>query len=85
MIRAKTNILNVNKQIMFLMNEYSIDISISLIALAIRQSLKPRWSTTWSMGSLMGTNKAACGVKLLLMTVSSYQVDCVSFCTLLKT
>ena len=38
--------------------------------------VKPQRSTTGSMGSLMGTNKAAWGVKLLLMTVSVYQVDC---------
>ena len=33
----------------------------------------------------MGTNKAAWGVKLLLTTVWSYQVDCGGFCALLKT
>ena len=32
------------------------------------------------MGPLMGTNKAAWGVKLLLTTVWSYQVDCGGFC-----
>ena len=47
--------------------------------------VKPRRSTTGSMRPLMGTNKAAWGVKLLLTTVSSYQVDCGSFCALLKT
>ena len=48
--------------------------------------VKPRWSTTRSVRPLMGTNKAAWGVKLLpLMTVSAYQVDCGSFCALLKT
>ena len=31
----------------------------------------------------MGTNKAAWGVKLLLTTVWSHQVDCGSFCALL--
>ena len=34
-----------------------------------------------SVGPLMGTNKAAWAVKLLLMTVMSYQVDCGSFKT----
>ena len=38
-----------------------------------------------SMGPLMGTNKAAWGVKLLLMTVLAYQADCGSFCALLNT
>ena len=47
--------------------------------------VKPQWSTIESIRSLMGTNKAAWGVKLLLMTVSSYQVVCGSFCALLKT
>ena len=47
--------------------------------------VKPRRSTTESMGPLMGTNKAAWGVKLLLTTIWSYQVDCGSFCALLKT
>ena len=47
--------------------------------------VKPRRSTTGSMGPLMDTNKAAWGVKLLLTTVSSYQVDCGSFCALLET
>ena len=37
------------------------------------------------MGPLMGTNKAAWGVKLLLMTVSAYQVDCGCFCAILNT
>ena len=32
------------------------------------------------MGPLMGTNKAAWGVKLLLMTVSAYQVDWLFLC-----
>ena len=31
-----------------------------------RSSVNPRWSTTESVGPLMGTNKAAWGVKLLL-------------------
>ena len=47
--------------------------------------VKPRWFITESMGPLMGTNKAAWSVKLLLTTVSSYQVVCGSFCALLKT
>ena len=47
--------------------------------------VKPRRSTTESMGPLMGTNNAIWGVKLLLTTVSSYQADCGSFSTLLKT
>ena len=47
--------------------------------------VKPRRSTTGSMGPLMGTNKAACGVKLLLTTVSAYQVDCGCFCAILNT
>ena len=38
------------------------------------------------MGPLMGNNKAAWGVKLLLLTtVSSCQVDCGRFCALLRT
>ena len=36
--------------------------------------VKPRRSTTGSMGPLMGTDRAAWGIKLLLMTVSAYQV-----------
>ena len=47
--------------------------------------VKPRRSTTGSMGPLMGTNKAAWGVKLLLVTVSAYQVDCGCFCAILNT
>ena len=35
------------------------------------------------MGPLMGTNKAAWSIKLLLMIVSAYQIDCGNFCTLL--
>ena len=50
---------------------------------SISNPVKPRRSTTESMGPLMGTNKAAWGVKLLLMVVWSYQVDCGSFCALL--
>ena len=41
--------------------------------------------TTESMGPLIGTNKVAWGVKLLLTTIWSYQVDCGSFCALLRT
>ena len=52
---------------------------------AFADPVKPRRSTTGSMGPLMGTNKAAWGVKLLLTTVWVYQVDCGSFCALLKT
>ena len=44
--------------------------------------VKPRRSPAGSMGPLMGTNKAAWGVKLLLTTVSSCQVDCGSLCAL---
>ena len=44
--------------------------------------VKPRRSTTESVGPLMGT---AWGVKLLLTTILSYQVDCGSFCALLRT
>ena len=47
--------------------------------------VKPQRSTTGSIGPLMGTNKVAWGVKLLLMIISSYQVDCGSFSALLKT
>ena len=49
--------------------------------------VNPRWSTTGSMGLLMGITKAAWGVKLLLTTVlyACYQVDCSSFCALLET
>ena len=42
--------------------------------------VKPQWPTTESMGPLMGTNKAARDVKLLLTIILSY-----SFCALLKT
>ena len=35
--------------------------------------------------AMIGTNKAAWSVKLLLTIISSYQVDCGSFCVLLKT
>ena len=47
--------------------------------------VKLQWSTTESVRLLMGTNKAAWGVKLLLTTISSYQVNCGSFRALLKT
>ena len=46
--------------------------------------IKPWQSITGSMGPLMSTNKAAWGLKLL-MIVSAYQVDCSSFCALLNT
>ena len=39
--------------------------------------VKPRRSTTGSIGPLMG--------KLLLMTISAYQVDCGCFCAILNT
>ena len=47
--------------------------------------VKPRRSTTGSMGPLMGINKAALGAKLLLTTVSSHLVDCGCLCALLTT
>ena len=40
--------------------------------------VKPQWSITGSMGPLMGTNKAAWDIKLLLMTVlASYVTELV--------
>ena len=47
--------------------------------------VKPRRSTTGSMGPLMGINKAAWGAKLLLTSVSSLLVDCGCLCALLRT
>ena len=47
--------------------------------------VKPQQSITESMGPLMGTDEATWDVKSLLTTVLSYQVDCGSFCALLKT
>ena len=55
----------------------AIDSQVCFHRRSFADPVKPRWSTTGSitMGPLMGTNKAAWGVKLLLTTVSSYQVD----------
>ena len=66
-------------------NYEAIDGQVCFHRRSFADPVKPQRSTTESMGPLMGTNKAAWGVKLLLMTVSSYQVDCGSFCALLKT
>ena len=66
-------------------NYEAIDGQVCFHRQSFADPVKPRRSTTESMGPLMGTNKAAWGVKLLLTTVWSYQVDCGSFCALLKT
>ena len=66
-------------------NYEAIDGQVCFHRWSFANPVKPRWSTTESMGPLMGTNKAAWGVKLLVMTVWSNQVDCGSFCALLKT
>ena len=62
----------------------AIDSQVCFHRWSFADPVKPRRSTTGSMGPLMGTNKAAWGVKLLLTTVSSYQVDCGSFCAQLN-
>ena len=66
-------------------NDGAIDGQVCFHRRSFADPVKPRQSTTGSIGPLMGTNKAACGVKLLLMTVSSYQVDSGSFCAILNT
>ena len=63
----------------------TIDSQVCFHRRSFANPVKPRQSTTGSMGPLMGTNKAAWGVKLLLTTVSSCQVDCGIFCALLRT
>ena len=66
-------------------NDRAIDGQLCFHRWSFAGPVKPRQSTTGSIGPLMGTNKAAWGVKLLLMTISAYQVDCGSFCALLNT
>ena len=66
-------------------NDGAIDGHICFYRRSFDDPVKPRRSTTGSMGPLMGTNKAVWGVKLLLMTVSAYQVDCGCFCEILNT
>ena len=43
----------------------------------------PQRCTTGPVEPLHGTNKDACGAKLLLTTVLAYPVDCVCFCYLI--
>ena len=66
-------------------NNEAIDGQVCFHRRSFANPVKPQWSTTESMRPLMGTNKAAWGVKLLLTTIWSYQVDCGSLCALLKT
>ena len=66
-------------------NDGAIDGQVCFHRRSFDDPVKPRRFTTGFMGLLMGTNKAAWGVKLLLMTVSAYQVDCGSFCAILNT
>ena len=66
-------------------NYKAIDGQICFHRRSFADPVKPRRSTRGSMGPLMGINKAAWGVKLLLTTVWACQVDCGSFCALLKT
>ena len=66
-------------------NHEAIDGQVCFHRRSFADPVKPRRSTIESMGPLMGTNKAAWGVKLLLTTVWSYQADCGSFSALLKT
>ena len=66
-------------------NDGAIDGQVCFHRRSFDDPVKPRRSTTGSMGPLMGTNKAAWGVKLLLTTVSAYQVDCGCFCAILNT
>ena len=63
----------------------AIDSQVCFHRRSFADPVKQRQSTTESMGPLMGTYKAAWGVKLLLTIVSSCKVDCGSFCALLKT
>ena len=56
-------------------NDGAIDGQVCFHRGSFDDPVKPRRSTTGSMGPLMGTNKAAWGVRLLLVTVSAYQVD----------
>ena len=66
-------------------NDGAIDGQVCFHGGSFDDPVKPRRSTTGSMGPLMGTNKAAWDVKLLLVTVSAYQVDCGCFCAILNT
>ena len=66
-------------------NDGAIDDQVCFHRGSFDDPVKPQRSTTGSMGPLMGTNKAAWGVKLLLVTVSAYQVDCGCFCAILNT
>ena len=52
-------------------NDGAIDGQVCFHRRSFDDTVKPRRSTTGSMGPLMGANKAAWGVKLLLMTVSA--------------
>ena len=65
-------------------NNEGIDGQVCFHRRSFANPVKPQRSTTESIEPLMGTNKAAWGVKLLLTIVWSYQVDCGSFCALLK-
>ena len=60
-------------------NYEAIDGQVCFHKRSFANPVRPQWSTTGYMGPLMGTNKAAWGVKLLLTTISAYQVDCGSF------
>ena len=53
-------------------NSEAIDGQVCFHRQSFADPVKPRWSTTESMGPLIGINKAAWGVKLLLTTVWSY-------------
>ena len=64
-------------------NDGAIDGQVCFHRWCFDDHVKPRRSTTGSVGPLMGTNKAAWGVKLLLTTVSAYQADCGCFCAIL--
>ena len=66
-------------------NNKGIDGQVCFHRRSFSDPVKPRRSTTGSMGPVMGTNKAVWGVKLLLTAVWACQVDCGSFCALLKT
>ena len=66
-------------------NYEAIDSQVCFQRRSFANPVKPWQSTTESVGPLMGTNKAAWGVKLLLTTVWSYQAGCGGFCALLRT
>ena len=63
----------------------AVDCQVCFYRQSFADPVKPRRSTTGSMEPLRGTNKATWCVKLLPTSIYVYQVDCGSFCALLRT